>query len=251
MGETGRLVTHALVLCCLALPAGCASYGEPPQTESGQKAHTFETRVTRNVDMGYLLYLPPEYGETKKDWPLMLFLHGMGERGDDLEMVKKHGPPKLIAGGRDFPFVVVSPQCPGWSWWATEVEALDALLDNICGRYRVDEDRIYLTGLSMGGFGTWALAAHRPDRFTAIAPICGGGEPEDAGKIAHLPIWVFHGAQDPLVPVKRSKEMVEALKEAGGDPKLTIYPDAGHDAWTRTYENQELYDWFLEHSRKE
>src|SRR6185312_8308672 len=121
----------------------------------------------------YLIYQPADYDKQDK-WPLLLFLHGAGERGDDLELVKKHGPPKLAAEGKDFPFIVVSPQCPKDRWW--EPIELVALLDDIGSKYKVDADRIYVTGLSMGGFGTWRLAFYAPDRFAAIAPICGGGE---------------------------------------------------------------------------
>jgi predicted peptidase len=107
-----------------------------------------------------------------------------------------------------------------------------------------------VTGLSMGGFGTWQLACEYPQRFAAIAPVCGGGEPGLASRIAHLPVWVFHGAKDTVVPLERSQEMVTALKQAGGEPTLTVYPDAGHDSWSATYANPELYDWFLAHTRR-
>jgi len=194
----------------------------------------------------YLLHLPKDYDQ-KESWPLMLFLHGIGERGDNLDRVKFHGPPKLIAAGKEFPFIVVSPQCPGDRWW--KPEDLSALLDEIVGKYKVDKDRIYVTGLSMGGFGTWSLAAFSPDRFAALVPICGGGDPNTAARLAHVPIWVFHGAKDPVVPVKRSEEMVAALKKANGNVKFTVYPEAGHDCWTEAYENPELYDWLLQQKR--
>lgn len=198
------------------------------------------------VQMGYLLYVPKNYDE-KKSWPLLLFLHGAGERGDDLELVKKHGPPKLIAQGKQFPFIVVSPQCPKQRWW--EPNELIALLDEISSKLKVDTDRIYVTGLSMGGFGTWRLASYAPHKFAAIAPICGGGEKYWAKRFAHLPVWAFHGAKDTGVPLERSQMMVDELKKLGGNPKLTIYPDAGHDAWTQTYENPEFYKWLLEQKR--
>ena len=137
-----------------------------------QKPHDLERTI--KVTMKYLLYLPNDYDQ-KEAWPLMVFLHGIGESGDNLELVKKHGPPKLIAAGKQFPFIVVSPQCPKNSWW--EPLELKTLLDEIVEKYKVDTNRIYLTGLSMGGFGTWSLAAMQPDRFAAIVPICGGGEP--------------------------------------------------------------------------
>ena len=190
--------------------------------------------------------MPKDYDQ-KESWPLLLFLHGVGERGDNLDRVKFHGPPKLIAAGKEFPFIVVSPQCPGDRWW--KPEDLSALLDEIVGKYKVDKDRIYVTGLSMGGFGTWSLAAFSPDRFAALVPICGGGDPNTAARLAHVPIWVFHGAKDPVVPVKRSEEMVAALKKANGNVKFTVYPEAGHDSWTEAYNNPELYDWLLQQKR--
>jgi len=202
-----------------------------------------QVRITLN----YLLYLPKDYGE-REAWPLVLFLHGAGERGEDLELVKKHGPPKLVARGREFPFVLVSPQCPRDQWW--EPVSLTALLDDLCDHLKIDEDRIYVTGLSMGGFGTWSLAAHTPRRFAAIVPICGGGDPFWAKRIAHLSVWVFHGAKDRVVPLERSQQMVDALKRQEGNVKFTIYPEAGHDSWTETYTNPALYEWLLEQRRK-
>lgn len=201
---------------------------------------------TVDVQLDYLLYLPENYDD-QESWPLLLFLHGAGERGDDLELVKKHGPPKLIEAGEDFPFIVVSPQCRKNVWW--EPIELTALLDQIVSKYQVDKDRIYVTGLSMGGFGTWRLAAFTPDRFAAIAPICGGGESYWTRRFPHLPTWVFHGAKDKSVPLERSQQMVDALKKQGGEPKFTIYREAGHDSWTETYNNPEFYQWLLAQQR--
>lgn len=224
---------------------GCQPVNQPPMQPPVQTAR----ELGASVGGRYLLYLPPEYdaADSSRDWPLMLFLHGAGERGSDLEKVKIHGPPKLIAQGRHFPFIVVSPQCPEGRWW--DIDVLSALLDHIVANYNVDRDRIYVTGLSMGGFGTWSLAAKEPHRFAAIAPICGGGEPADAPKLKHLPVWVFHGAVDNVVPIQRSKDMVEALEAVGGNVEFTTYPLAGHDSWTETYNNQDLYDWMLRQKR--
>jgi predicted peptidase len=209
-----------------------------------QKAAAVDRTI--KVTLKYLLYLPKDYDQ-KAAWPLMLFLHGAGERGNNLEMLKKHGPPKLIEAGKDFPFIVVSPQCPNNGWW--EPLELKILLDEIVEKYKVDQDRIYVTGLSMGGFGTWSLAALQPDRFAAIVPICGGGDPVWARRFARVPAWVFHGAKDPVVPLDRSKQMVEALKQNGADVKFTVYPEAQHDAWTETYANPQLYEWLLQQKR--
>jgi len=232
--------------------AGCASLGDRSQVVTGQHPQSLETEIRIPVRMDYLLYLPDEYAESNRDWPLILFLHGAGERGNDLEKVKIHGPPKLIAGqNKEFPFVIASPQCPQGDWWSSDVQiaSLDALLSELISQHRIDRDRVYVTGLSMGGFGTWRLAVEYPERFAAIAPICGKGDPKRAGRIGQLPIWVFHGAKDEAVPIKHSEEMVAALKKSGSDVKFTVYPDAGHDSWTTTYNNPELYEWFLKHRR--
>lgn len=210
-----------------------------------QTPRQLDSKVT--VQLDYLLYLPEEYDSNKK-FPLLLFLHGAGERGDDIELVKKHGPPKLIDAGQQFPFIVVSPQCPKDRWWRPH--ELIALLDEISRMHSVDQDRIYCTGLSMGGFGTWALGFHAPDRFAALVPICGGGEKSWAKQIAHIPIWVFHGAQDKGVPLSRSEQMIEALqKNKAANAQLTVYPEAGHDSWTETYNNPKLYEWLLKQRR--
>lgn len=217
-----------------------------PTTSSRQAAKHFEG-TDANAKLEYLLFLPQGYETTDQRWPLMLFLHGAGESGTNLDRVKIHGPPKIVESKPDFPFILVSPQCPRRGW---NVEALNALLDEVVAQYRVDKDRVYLTGLSMGGYGTWSLGAAHPEKFAALVPICGGGNPANAAKLAQLPIWVFHGAKDPTVPIARSKEMVEALKAAGGNPKFTVYPEAGHDSWTETYNNPELYKWLLEQKRR-
>ncbi len=209
-----------------------------------QKAAELDRTI--KVSMKYLVYVPKDYDQ-KASWPVLLFLHGSGERGDNLDLVKKHGPPKLIEAGKPFPFIVVSPQCPkGQSW---EPFKLIALLDEIAEKYKVDQDRIYVTGLSMGGFGTWALASHAPNRFAAIVPICGGGDPSRAKRIADIPAWVFHGGKDPAVPLENSQKMVEALKKNGGNPKFTVYLEAGHDSWTQAYNTAELYEWLLQQKR--
>lgn len=199
---------------------------------------------TEFLNKDFLLYLPKSYAESK-ELPLMIFLHGMGERGTNLKKVTVHGPPKLIEQGKDFPFIVVSPQCTkdikGKGWWKTD--DLSQLLDYVKDCYNIDEDRIYLTGLSMGGYATWDWITKQPDTFAAAVPICGGGQPEKAKSIANLPIWVFHGAKDKTVPIEKSRQMVDALKKHGSNVKFKIYPNAPHDSWTETYNNPELYKW--------
>ncbi len=200
-----------------------------------------------SVSMRYWLYLPRAYDtDPSKLWPLVIFLHGSGERGADLTKVKVHGPPKL-ADGREFPFILLSPQCPEGERW--NVYLLNKLLDDIIARYRVEPDRVYLTGLSMGGQGTWLWATANPERFAALAPVCGWGAPDQSWRIRHLPTWVFHGGKDNVVPLKASEDMINALKKEGGNPKFTLYPEAGHDSWTETYLNDSLYVWLLEQRR--
>lgn len=216
---------------------------------SNQKLQSLQKDVVVNVNLQYLIYLPKDYEECEDSFPLVLFLHGAGERGNDIEIVKRNGPPKLVEEGFDFPFILVSPQCPEGTRWNYQIFSLITLLDEIESKYRVDKNRIYLTGLSMGGQGTWSLALAQPDRFAAIAPICGWTDTWEVCKISHIPTWVFHGAKDDVVPVTESEQMITALQKCGAkEIKLTIYPDANHDAWTETYNNPELYNWLLSHS---
>ncbi|MBM4090130.1 MAG: phospholipase [Planctomycetes bacterium] len=225
-------------------PAAEAPAADTPAADTNQRPCVLERSI--EVRIKYLLYLPKDYDQ-KESWPLILFLHGAGERGDNLNLVKKHGPPKLIAAGQDFPFIIASPQCPKDRRW--EPFELAALVDEVVAKNKVDEDRIYVTGLSMGGFGTWSLAAYQPRRFAALVPICGGGDPIMARLFRPIPAWVFHGAKDTVVPIERSERMVEAMNKSGGTVKFTVYPDAGHDSWTETYANPELYDWLLQQKR--
>jgi beta-glucosidase len=222
---------------------------------SRQKPMELSLAVEQNYHLEYLLHLPRELNRRKKEkWPLILFLHGAGERGNDLDLVRIHGIPRIVEEWSDFPFITVSPQCPENSWWSDQIPALDALLNKVVAEYPVDEDRIYLTGLSMGGFGAWHLAVTYPDRFAALAPICGSGPwhtgfPERVREIKHLPIWVFHGAKDRTVLPRESKVLVKELQACGGNVRFTLYPHAGHDSWTETYQNPELYEWFLSHKK--
>jgi len=209
--------------------------------------------ITVTSELAYLLTLPRGYIDARASsaprWPLVLFLHGLGERGDDLALVARHGPPKLIAAGREFPAIVVSPQCPVLPQFGWSNQAVVALLDDVCERYAVDPDRVYLTGLSMGGYATWALACEQPQRFAAIVPICGGGDPSKATRLAALPTWAFHGAADPLVPLVQSEAMVRAIEAAGGQPKFTVYDGVGHDSWTAAYEDEAMWAWLFEQRR--
>jgi predicted peptidase len=203
--------------------------------------------------LNYLLYLPQAYQAEQANqaeapgegWPVVFFLHGSGERGDDPQLVKNYGLPNQIELGQDFPFLVVSPQCPAGNRWTEMLSLLDQLFEEITGQYRVDLSRIYLTGLSMGGQGCWFWALAHPLRFAALLPICGRSFPAQAALLRNVPIWVFHGAKDEVVPLVESQVMVKALEEAGNSVRFTIYPEAGHDAWSATYANRKVYDWLL------
>jgi predicted peptidase len=203
------------------------------------------TTFVCQTDLDYLLYHPQK--ETAGPPPLLLFLHGMGERGHDLSLVKKHGPPRVIEGGTELPFVIAAPQCAEGAVW--QPHSLLALVDDLLERYDLDSRRVYVTGLSMGGSGTWALANAHPDRFAAIAPICGPFTMVDPTGFTNLPIWCFHGAMDETVPVTDSLRMVGWLRNSGSDVRFTVYPDAGHDSWTEAYAGSELYEWLLTHKK--
>jgi predicted peptidase len=204
-----------------------------------------EMQMKAELGLRYLLYKPPGYSYKSQRWPLILFLHGGGEKGYDLELVKTQGLPKLLER-QDLPFIVVSPQSDEGGW---DADALNALLDEVIAQYPVDEERVYVTGLSMGGAGTWELASRYPKRFAAIAPICGYGNPEISQNLKHVAVWAFHGAKDKSVPLSASEKIVEALKTVGAEVEFTVYPYAGHDSWTETYENPRLYEWLLQHKQ--
>lgn len=217
----------------------------PPVEAMNSEQLTVEVRAT----YPYLVQLPEGYDvEPARRWPVVFFLHGKGERGRDLALLKRHGLPRLIAEGRRFPFVVIAPQCPEEEYWS-EAPCLPAFVAAASARYRIDPARVYLTGISMGGFGVWALAAREPARYAALLPICGGGDVRWAAQLRDVPAWAFHGAQDTVVPPIRSEQMVAAIRAAGGTPRFTLYPDAGHDAWTETYANDAIYAWLLAQRR--
>lgn len=209
--------------------------------------------VEVTTSLRYLVHVPSGYAASGDErWPLVLFLHGAGERGDDLERVKAWGPPKMAAAGEDLPYIMVAPQCPAGETWNTNTALLLGLLDQIESEYRVDLSRVYVTGLSMGGYGTWSLAAAAPERFAAIAPVCGGAaDPfwRTAG-LKDTPIWAFHGSEDTVVPVSASVNAVEAVRRAGGAAKLTVYEGVGHGSWIPAYEDEEFWEWFLSQTRE-
>ncbi len=251
------------ILCWLPLLLGlaaCTSVKHSNVMKTGQTAQNFSIERKQVLAADYLLFLPQGYdASSSKRWPLIFFLHGAGERGTNIWLVAKHGPPKIDTIDTNFPFIVISPQCPDGKIWSDDL--LIALLDEIETKYAVDTHRVYLTGISMGGFGTWNLGLSHPERFAAIAPVCGGGEtilltlaqhydPTQLAYIKSLGVWAFHGGKDFTVSPEESVHMVDALKKIGcTDVKLTVYPEAGHDSWNQAYADPELFEWFLQHSR--
>lgn len=201
------------------------------------------------IEQEYLKYVPKDYDEnSKKKWPLLIFLHGAGERGTDIEKIKVHGPPMLVEQGKDFPFIIISPQAKaGWD----DNSLYQLIRDFIAKNERVETNRIYLTGLSMGGYGTWSLAQKHPELFAAIVPICGGGNPKEIWKLRHMPVWCFHGKLDGVVPISASETMVNALKPMNPNVKFTVYPETYHDSWIQAYNNPKLYEWLLEQKKFE
>jgi predicted peptidase len=230
----------------------------------------FEARVLEMAGGGalpYRLLKPLEYDPEQK-YPLVLFLHGAGERGDDNEK-------QLFHGGRNFaheamrrrhPAFVVFPQCPAEAKWvdvpwnaqehkvpekaSESLQAAIALLEAVQKEFAIDANRIYCVGLSMGGYGTWDLLYRKPYLLAAAVPICGGGDPATVEKFKHVPIWAFHGDLDPTVPVKRSREMVKGLEAAGARPIYTEYEGVPHDSWTQTFENRLVWDWLFSQRKK-
>ena len=257
--KSSLIFTRTSLYLALTLSVGLLFQSESrSQTPPHQMAKQLQLKKSVPIEVNYLLFLPKDYdGKAEKRWPLILFLHGAGERGTNLAKVAVHGPPKNVSTKPEFPFIVVSPQCPENQTWSNDV--LLALLDEVLEKYAVDRGRVYLTGLSMGGYGTWSLGISHPEKFAALVPICGGGETirvllagrDRAPALKSLAVWAFHGAKDPVVPLEESQRMVDALKKVGAsEVKLTVYPEATHDSWTETYNNPELYDWLLKHERK-
>lgn len=187
-----------------------------------------------------LRLMSPDRSEEQTQYPLVLFLHGAGPRGDDNRSHLIEVPARLASRQwrTRYPCFLAAPQCPPGSYWTSQIDVLVSLIEALCERYPIDRRRIYLTGLSMGGFGSWHLAAHRPDLFAAVVPICGGGDPTQAERLADVPLWAVHGAADQVVPVASTRQMIDAIRQAGGDPKYTELPGVGHNCWTETYQDE-------------
>ena len=213
-----------------------------PLVATADEVDHFQTTVNKQVGSHFLVVKPVGYDQSK-NYPLLIFLHGMGEQGEDIKLLRVHGPYETVKK-LGLELIIVAPQSPIDERW--DIDMLSAFVDNVLENYPVDRNRVYLTGLSMGGEGAWRLAVRRPHTFAALVPICGFGMPRRAEKISHMPIWAFHGEKDPVVPLQLTTGMIKALEAAGGKPKVTIYPGVGHNSWEPAYNDPELYSWMME-----
>ena len=233
-------------------------------------ADLFKEREFKDASGGtikYRLLLPEVYDPAKK-YPLVLFLHGAGERGADNERQLVHGMGDMVKPDlrQRYPAFVVAPQCPeAKKWVEVSLDAAShslpehaseplaqaaAMLEELSPEFSIDLDRIYVTGLSMGAFGAWDLLTRNPELFAAAIPICGGGDPKHVDQFKNIPIWAFHGERDETVKVERSREMVAALQAAGGEPIYTEYEGVGHNSWANTYANRAVWDWLFAQRRQ-
>lgn len=224
---------------CAVLLCGCVSRPVPPPPAPRAEREAAGFR--------HLLHRPRAY-ESRQKWPLILFLHGDGERGDDLALVRREGLPRILDTLPDFPFVVVSPQLERRRSWSAE--ALGDVLDEVVAANRVDPDRIYVTGLSSGASASLEMAILYPGRFAAVAAVTSSKVPAGLCGMKEVPVWIFHNSGDERIPAGRAKRLVRALEACGGEVRFTLFPRDGHDAWTEAYRTQELYDWFLAHRRR-
>lgn len=217
---------------------------------------TLQTHISKELQLRYLLHLPRQAAENPDaQWPTILYLHGLGESGDDLSLVLTQGLPQYVSADPHFPFIVIAPQCPHHTWWPEQQDHIGSLLESCLDAHPIDRKRLYLTGNSMGGYGAWYFGVTWPHLFAAIVPICGGGYwfhgfPHRVKALKDVPVWAFHGALDETVPVSESAQLISELRKHNQNARLTLYPDTGHDAWTPTYQNPQLYDWLLSHHQK-
>ena len=247
---------HYIFICLFVLVNSFVSVGNaqpPQQINSNEQEETFTRQSLKIFSGSYLLYLPDHYSEEpKQNWPVLLYLHSADARSKSLQKVKQEGLPYVLRTGTKLPFIVVAPLCSPEEWWDSHwsLENLNVLLDELIEKYRVDSRRVYLTGWSMGGAGSWKLANDYSTRFAAVVPISGKTQLKYVAQLRNTPIWVFHGAKDTVVPVSESQKMVDALQNSGGNARLTVFPDTDHEAWQQAYTNPQLYEWLLKQSKK-
>lgn len=231
----------SLTIAIVALGVSLVRADEKP----GAPLQAGSATVRSDIEIRYWLYLPDGYETSPEEkFPLILFLHGGGESGDDLELVKKHGIPKELINGRKLPCIVLAPQNP-YRDGLWDDRALYAFLEDRLKELRVDESRIYLAGMSRGGHGVYRLAVQHPRRFAAVVMVCGGGPISYAKWAKDTPFWFFHGDSDPVVPTEESRRLSAAIRDAGGEAKLTIYPDTQHDSWSQAFADDALYQWLF------
>jgi predicted peptidase len=234
-------------LALLVFSACCMRKDAKDMDDSSRTGFVSKVMQVEGKDYRYMVHVPPGYDASAK-WPLILFLHGKGERGDDGVAQTKAGIGPAIRKNPDLysSAIVLMPQCPDHCWWVGATEYISLTLEKTCDEFSIDPDRIYLTGLSMGGFGSWMYGADHADIFAAVAPICGGGRASDAERLVNVPTWVFHGAADNTVPVEFSRRMVDVLRKKGGNVRYTEYPGVGHNSWDNAYNDPEFAKWLLE-----
>jgi predicted peptidase len=231
------LISPFVFLCLEGFPSArdCGSGPAPALEESKYR---------------YLLYLPKEYEkERAKKWPLLIFLHGKSLRGNNLERLKRYGLPEMINRGKEFPFIVASPQCPLGTSWNNDGWFIP-LYRELTQKYRIDRNRIYLIGMSLGGYGVWYTAIRYPEYFAAIMPLCGGGDAKKVCRIKHIPVWTFHGKEDRIVLPEESRKMVRALERCGGNIRFTLLEAKGHDLH-RVFHDNKIYMWLLKHRKSD
>ncbi|WP_117624827.1 prolyl oligopeptidase family serine peptidase [Sphingobacterium deserti] len=200
-----------------------------------------------SVKYDYLLYLPKDYGATLKKYPLVIYLHGGSHKGKDLEKLKGYGLPQLVDQGEDFNFIIASPQCPDDKYWSTE-NWFDSLHMDLTENYRIDTNRLYVTGISMGGYGAYTVAMDFPGKFAAILALCGGVNDSDTSRICSLkniPIWTFHGTADDKIPIRETERIADQLKSCNGNMKFTRLKNAGHGIEYLYDEKRKIYRWML------
>lgn len=237
-----------LRIAFILLAIACAA---PAMASARPTGFLFETLRHNGVERRYAVYVPRDY-DGSREWPLVVFLNGAGECGTDgVRQLAAGLAPAIMDGPSRWPFIVLFPQKPAvQDAWEDHDAMVLAMVRKVEQGYRIDRSRRYLTGLSQGGHGTWFIGAAHPDVWAAIAPICGYGEPAGIGdRLKDMPIWCFHGEADSVVPAARSLALVEAVRKAGGKPVLTTYPNVDHNSWDRAYQQENLPQWFLEHTR--
>jgi len=241
-----RIAYWAAVLVATALAGGCVTT-RTEKTVAASAATGFidKTMTVGGKQLAYNVYVPRGYDASKK-WPLIVFLHGRGERGSDGLLQTDVGIGHAIRKDPErFPCIVAMPQCPGDGGWLERHDVIDETIARSLAEFNIDKKRIYLTGLSMGGYGTWSYGAAHPETFAALIPICGGGQTTDAPALAKVPIRVFHGGADSVVNPSASRAMVEAVKKAGGDIEYTEYPGVNHNSWDNAYGDPEVIKWLF------